>query len=140
MRRFAAVLTAVMLVSAPAAAHQEASAPLRLSFLADSDEVAQRARGELDDFARRYDPKGGMSVRVAGHATRGESEMHSPEYAVGLAQRRGNNVRSYLTARGVPDGMITTETYGASRPLDGRPGDDPANQRVEVSLQAGSGW
>ncbi|CAN7251060.1 OmpA family protein [Brevundimonas sp. LjRoot202] len=140
MRRFAAVLTAVMLVSAPAAAHQEASAPLRLSFLADSDEVTQRARGELDDFARRYDPKGGMSVRVAGHATLGESEMQSPQYAVGLAQRRANNVRSYLVVRGVPDGEITTETYGASSPLDGRPHDDAANRRVEVSLQAGSGW
>ena len=77
-------------------------------------------------------------VTLAGHADRSGSDA----YNVGLSQRRANNVRSYLAGRGVPDGSITTEAFGESRPLvDTADGvREPQNRRVEITFGPGSGW
>jgi outer membrane protein OmpA-like peptidoglycan-associated protein len=52
------------------------------------------------------------------------------------------NVRSYLAGRGIPDGVMTTEAFGESRPLietaDGV--SEPQNRRVEITFGPGSGW
>ncbi len=49
---------------------------------------------------------------------------------------------SYLAGRGVPDGSITTEAFGESRPLvDTADGvREPQNRRVEITFGPGSGW
>jgi outer membrane protein OmpA-like peptidoglycan-associated protein len=75
---------------------------------------------------------------LAGHADR----SGPADYNVGLSQRRANNVRSYLAGHGIPDGVMTTQAFGESRPLvetaDGVR--EPQNRRVEVTFGPGSGW
>ena len=48
---------------------------------------------------------------------------------------------SYLAGRGIPDGAITTQAFGESRPLvetaDGVR--EPQNRRVEITYGPGSG-
>jgi outer membrane protein OmpA-like peptidoglycan-associated protein len=75
---------------------------------------------------------------IAGHADR----SGPADYNIGLSQRRATNVRTYLTGHGIPDGVITQEAFGESRPLvetaDGVR--EPQNRRVEVAYGPGSGW
>ena len=104
----------------------------------DKDEITPQAAAILDNAAAQYASCGQAQVVIAGHADR----SGAADYNVGLSQRRANNARSYLTGRGVPDGVITTEAFGESRPLvetaDGVR--EPQNRRVEVTYGPGSGW
>ena len=104
----------------------------------DRDEITPAAAQILDNAAAAYAQTGSASVTLAGHADRSGSDA----YNVGLSQRRANNVRSYLAGRGVPDGSITTEAFGESRPLvDTADGvREPQNRRVEITYGPGSGW
>jgi len=74
---------------------------------------------------------------LAGHADR----SGSTSYNVGLSQRRADAVRSYLSARGVPDTRISSEAFGESQPrvptADGVR--ELQNRRVEISYGPGSG-
>ena len=51
-------------------------------------------------------------------------------------------IEGLLAGRGVPDGSITTEAFGESRPLvDTADGvREPQNRRVEITFGPGSGW
>ena len=71
------------------------------------------ARAILDNAASAYQTCGQAQVMIAGHADKSGSD----QYNVGLSQRRAANVRSYLAGRGIPDGVMTTEAFGESRPL-----------------------
>jgi outer membrane protein OmpA-like peptidoglycan-associated protein len=74
---------------------------------------------------------------LAGHADR----SGSAQYNVGLSQRRADAVRSYMTARGVPDTRISTEAFGETMPrvptADGVR--ELQNRRVEITYGPGSG-
>ncbi len=112
--------------------------PFIVFFDWDRDEITPAAAAILDNAAAAYAQTGSASVTLAGHADRSGSDA----YNVGLSQRRANNVRSYLAGRGVPDGSITTEAFGESRPLvDTADGvREPQNRRVEITYGPGSGW
>jgi outer membrane protein OmpA-like peptidoglycan-associated protein/opacity protein-like surface antigen len=112
--------------------------PFIVFFDWDKDEITPQAAGILDNAAAGYQQTGQASVVLAGHADRSGSDA----YNVGLSQRRANNVRAYLAGRGVPDGSITTEAFGESRPLvDTADGvREPQNRRVEITFGPGSGW
>jgi outer membrane protein OmpA-like peptidoglycan-associated protein/opacity protein-like surface antigen len=112
--------------------------PFIVFFDWDKDDITPAAAGILDNAAAAYQQTGRASVTLAGHADRSGSDA----YNVGLSQRRANNVRSYLAGRGVPDGSITTEAFGESRPLvDTADGvREPQNRRVEITFGPGSGW
>jgi outer membrane protein OmpA-like peptidoglycan-associated protein len=112
--------------------------PFIVFFDWDKDEITPAAAAILDNAAAAYQQTGRASVTLAGHADRSGSDA----YNVGLSQRRANNVRSYLAGRGVPDGSITTEAFGESRPLvDTADGvREPQNRRVEITFGPGSGW
>ena len=112
--------------------------PFIVFFDWDRDEITPAAAQILDNAAAAYAQTGSASVTLAGHADRSGSDA----YNVGLSQRRANNVRSYLAGRGVPDGSITTEAFGESRPLvDTADGvREPQNRRVEITYGPGSGW
>ncbi len=112
--------------------------PFIVFFDWDKDEITPAASAILDNAAAAYASTGQASVTLAGHADRSGSDA----YNVGLSQRRANNVRSYLAGRGVPDGSITTEAFGESRPLvDTADGvREPQNRRVEITFGPGSGW
>jgi outer membrane protein OmpA-like peptidoglycan-associated protein/opacity protein-like surface antigen len=112
--------------------------PFIVFFDWDKDDITPAAAAILDNAAAAYAQTGRASVTLAGHADRSGSDA----YNVGLSQRRANNVRSYLAGRGVPDGSITTEAFGESRPLvDTADGvREPQNRRVEITYGPGSGW
>jgi opacity protein-like surface antigen len=112
--------------------------PFIVFFDWDRDEITPAAAAILDNAAAAYAESGSASVTLAGHADRSGSDA----YNVGLSQRRANNVRAYLAGRGVPDGSITTEAFGESRPLvDTADGvREPQNRRVEITYGPGSGW
>ena len=149
-----AVLSSV-LVAAPAIAQVE-PAPVVVGFASTSDEVSPAARARLDAFAKGI--KGhNTDVVIAGHATlaearaailadggtAAEAEQSAASFAVGLSQRRATNVRSYLAAQGVPDGVMLTQAFGASRPADANDKPGPgvaAERRVEVTAGPGAGW
>jgi len=72
---------------------------------------------------------------IAGHTDRSGSD----QYNMGLSQRRADAVRAYLAGHGIPDGVMTTQAFGESRPLvetaDGVR--EPQNRRVEITFGAG---
>lgn len=112
--------------------------PFMVFFDWDKDEITPQASAILDNAASAYQTCGQAQVMIAGHADRSGSD----QYNVGLSQRRAANVRSYLAGRGIPDGVMTTEAFGESRPLvetaDGVR--EPQNRRVEITFGPGSGW
>lgn len=112
--------------------------PFMVFFDWDKDEITPQASAILDNAASAYQNCGQAQVMIAGHADRSGSD----QYNVGLSQRRAANVRSYLAGRGIPDGVMTTEAFGESRPLvetaDGVR--EPQNRRVEITFGPGSGW
>jgi len=112
--------------------------PFMVFFDWDRDEITPQASAILDNAASAYQTCGQAQVMIAGHADRSGSD----QYNVGLSQRRAANARSYLAGRGIPDGVMTTEAFGESRPLvetaDGVR--EPQNRRVEITYGPGSGW
>jgi outer membrane protein OmpA-like peptidoglycan-associated protein/opacity protein-like surface antigen len=112
--------------------------PFMVFFDWDRDEITPQASAILDNAASAYQTCGQAQVMIAGHADKSGSD----QYNVGLSQRRAANVRSYLAGRGIPDGVMTTEAFGESRPLvetaDGVR--EPQNRRVEITYGPGSGW
>jgi len=112
--------------------------PFMVFFDWDRDNITAQAAAILDNAAAAYQQTGQAQVMLAGHADRSGSD----QYNVGLSQRRAANVRAYLAGRGIPEGVMTTEAFGESRPLvetaDGVR--EPQNRRVEITFGPGSGW
>lgn len=104
-------------------------APTIVYFDWDRSDITPPAAQALDTFAASF-PRQGTGVVVQGHS---DTEA-SPDYAIGLSQRRAASVRDYLIARGVPGGVITTEAYGSTRlAVPTGPGvREPQNRRAEV--------
>ena len=111
-------------------------APVADNFLVffdwDESDVTSEAADTLNRAATAYSEGGSASVTLAGHA----DKSGSASYNVGLSQRRADAVREYLVGRGVPEGVISTEAFGESRPLvetaDGVR--EPQNRRVEINF------
>ena len=103
----------------------------------DKADITPQAAAILDNAASAYQTTGQAQVMLAGHADKSGSD----QYNVGLSQRRADAVRSYLAGRGIPDGVMTTQAFGESRPLvetaDGVR--EPQNRRVEITFGPGSG-
>lgn len=133
--RFILALAAAAVLAGPVAAAPQA-APTIVRFASDSDELDAASRARLDATVQQYRRGGSQQVVIAGH---GGPDEGSPEYTVGLSQRRANSVRDYLVVQGVPPGVMTTQAFGQSRPaLDGA--GPAAHRRVEVTFGPGSGW
>jgi OmpA-OmpF porin, OOP family len=113
------------------------SGPYIVFFDWDKSNLDATATGTLDNAAAQYANCGNARVMLAGHADR----SGSTQYNVGLSQRRNSEVQSYLSSRGVPGGVMSTDAFGESQNLvktaDGVR--EPQNRRVEVSYGPGSG-
>jgi peptidoglycan-associated lipoprotein len=70
------------------------------------------ARGTLDKQAAWLAKYGSVNVQVAGNC----DERGTEEYNLALGQRRANTAASYLKAKGVATGRMTTISYGKDRP------------------------
>ncbi|HEY6816753.1 MAG TPA: OmpA family protein [Croceibacterium sp.] len=111
--------------------------PFIVYFDWDRDDITPQAATILDNAATAYASCGQAQVIMAGHA----DKTGSAEYNMGLAGRRANNVRSYMAGRGIPEGRITTRSFGEEQPrvptADGV--NEVQNRRVEVTYGPGSG-
>ena len=115
-----------------------APGPYIVYFDWDQSNITPEAASTLDNAISAYNQGcTGTQVMLAGHADRSGSAT----YNVGLSERRNTAVRSYLTARGISDGSISTEAFGESRPAvataDGVRNDQ--NRRVEITYGPNSG-
>ena len=137
-----ATTTIAVALAAPAAQAQApakiATMPSLVYFDYDNDELSAEMRAYLDVVADTYRTAGQAQVMISAHADRREARTLGKDYVVGLSQRRANNVRSYLSTRGVPDGVMTTEAFGASRPTSDTSTSE--DRRVRIEFTAGSGW
>jgi len=103
----------------------------------DKSDITPEAASILDNAVSNYQNCGNSQVMLAGHADR----SGSASYNVGLSQRRADEVKKYLSGRGISDGVISTEAFGESRPrvetADGVR--ELQNRRVEIMYGPGSG-
>lgn len=53
------------------------------------------------------------AIEIEGHA----DERGTEQYNIQLGARRAAAVRDYMVSRGVPDGRISTNTFGRARPV-----------------------
>lgn len=106
--------------------------PFLVFFDWDKSVITAEAAAVLDRAAEQYAATGQTSVMLAGHADKSGTDA----YNVGLSQRRSDAVKAYMATKGVPDGVITTEAFGESRPLvDTADGvREPQNRRVEITF------
>jgi opacity protein-like surface antigen len=111
--------------------------PYIVFFEWDKSDITPEAATILNNAVSAYANCGAAAVMLAGHADRSGSS----QYNVGLSQRRAAAVRSYMSARGVPDTRISTEAFGESQPrvptADGVR--ELQNRRVEITYGPGSG-
>jgi len=55
-----------------------------------------------------------IKIQIEGHC----DERGTAEYNLALGERRANSTKTYLISLGVPEGRISTISYGKERPLD----------------------
>ncbi len=111
--------------------------PYIVFFNWDESNITPEAATILDNAVSAYANCGSAAVMLAGHT----DTSGTASYNVGLAERRNSSVRDYLTARGVPDGRITSEAFGETQlrvpTADGVR--ELQNRRVEITYGPGSG-
>ena len=111
--------------------------PFIVFFEWDKSDITPEASSILDNAVQQYTNCGNAQVMLAGHA----DKSGAASYNVGLSQRRADAVRGYLTSRSIPEGSISTEAFGESRPrVDTADGvREVQNRRVEVMYGPGAG-
>jgi outer membrane protein OmpA-like peptidoglycan-associated protein len=103
----------------------------------DKSDITPEAATILDSAISAYGNCDRVPIMLAGHTDR----SGSAQYNMGLSARRNDSVRAYLTARGIPDGAITSQAFGETMPrvptADGVR--ELQNRRVEITYGPGSG-
>jgi len=105
-----------------------------LAFKVGSSDIPDGLRKQLDVFAEALASKrgSGKTVRIEGHAdASGANESNQA-----LSQKRAEEVKRYLVAKGAEDSMLTAVGLGATAP---KVKGDPfaaENRRVEIGRQA----
>ena len=103
----------------------------------DKSDISPEAASVLNSAITAYGDCGTADIMLAGHTDR----SGSVSYNMGLAERRNESVQGYLTQRGIPEALISSEAFGESMPrvetADGVR--EPQNRRVEITYGPGSG-
>jgi outer membrane protein OmpA-like peptidoglycan-associated protein len=114
-----------------------APGPYIVFFEWDKSDITSEAASILDNAVSAYGNCGQAKVILAGHA----DKSGSPKYNMGLSGRRNTSVTNYLTGKGIPAGVITSQAFGESAPrvptADGVR--ELQNRRVEINYGPGSG-
>jgi len=79
----------------------------------DQSDLRPADRAILDAKVPILQANAAVTIQVAGHT----DERGSDEYNLALGQRRAASVKAYLVQHGVPDGRISTVSYGEERPI-----------------------
>lgn len=105
-------------------------------FAFDSAEIGSEYTAAISAAARKLGQSGTMRIRLEGNT----DERGSPEYNIGLGERRAQAVKKALVLAGAPDAQLLTVSYGAERPaVEGH--DESAwakNRRVDVVALGGT--
>jgi peptidoglycan-associated lipoprotein len=80
----------------------------------DRFDLTADARATLDRNADWIHRNPGIQIQIEGHT----DERGTNEYNLLLGERRANSVKAYLIARGVPENILHTISYGEERPVD----------------------
>jgi peptidoglycan-associated lipoprotein len=96
----------------------------------DSAEIRPEFVTVIAAHAHAIAANASIRVRLEGHT----DERGSPEYNIGLGERRAQAVRRALLLQGVGEGQVTTVSYGEERPaVTGQTEAEWAkNRRVEI--------
>jgi peptidoglycan-associated lipoprotein len=111
-----------------------ASAPAGVARLVyfdfDSSEIRPEFVSVIAAHAKALSANASIRVRLEGHS----DERGSPEYNIGLGERRSQTVRRALLLQGVAESQLATVSYGEERPaVPGETEDAWAkNRRVEL--------
>ena len=77
----------------------------------DQSDLTADAQGVLNQAVSAYRNCGTATVMLAGHTDTSGTQA----YNMGLAERRNDSVRAYLSANGIPGGRITSEAFGETQ-------------------------
>lgn len=101
----------------------------------DSSEIRPEYNAAISTHARRLASGGTVRVRLEGNT----DERGSPEYNIGLGERRAQAVKRALQLQGAPEASIATVSYGEERPsVEGDSEEAWAqNRRVEIVFVPG---
>lgn len=96
----------------------------------DSSEIRPEFSAALAEHARALTRNPTVRIRLEGHT----DERGSPEYNIGLSERRAQAVRRALMLQGVADTQISTVAYGEERPVAAGSSEEAwaQNRRVEI--------
>ncbi len=99
----------------------------------DSDDVNADGASVLDAVANEVNSRNINTINVVGHT----DTSGSAAYNARLANRRGNDVKSALIARGIPAGKIMIEGRGENELLVQTQNDirEPANRRAVITFE-----
>lgn len=111
--------------------------PFIVFFEWDKSDITPEAASILDNAVTQYQSCGNAQVMIAGFT----DKSGAASYNVGLSQRRADAAKAYLSSHAIPEGVISTEAFGETRPrvetADGVR--EVQNRRVEVTYGPGSG-
>jgi peptidoglycan-associated lipoprotein len=96
----------------------------------DSSEIRPEFVSVIAAHAHALSANASIRVRLEGHS----DERGSPEYNIGLGERRDQAVRRALLLQGVAESQLTTVSYGEERPAVTGEGEAAwaKNRRVEI--------
>ncbi len=92
--------------------------PVHFAF--DSAELDAEAQRTLEEDLLWLRQNPGVQVQIEGHT----DERGTNEYNMLLGERRAKIVKAYLVARGIPESVLHTISYGEERPMDAGDSDE----------------
>lgn len=99
-------------------------------FAFDSSQIASEDGALLDAWAKYLTAKPSARLTLQGHT----DERGTPDYNVGLGERRAVAVRDALVSRGAKADQLSVTSLGEERPADSGHGEKAwrKNRRVEI--------
>jgi len=91
-------------------------------FAFDSSDLDEAARSKLSENAEWLKLDAARTLTIEGHT----DEVGTPEYNLGLGERRARATKDYLVRLGIPEKRVSIITYGEERPAGS---DDAQNRR-----------
>ena len=85
----------------------------RVFFETDQTDLTPQARATLDKQAQWLSQYNRYTFTIEGHA----DERGTREYNIALGAKRAQNVREYLSSRGIEPSRMRTISYGKERPV-----------------------
>jgi len=85
----------------------------RVFFETDQTDLTPQARATLDKQAQWLSQYNRYTFTIEGHA----DERGTREYNIALGAKRAQNVREYLSSRGIEASRMRTISYGKERPV-----------------------